>query len=315
MRASPALFLLSSILLVSCVSTQGAKPGTGAPSSQAKDIPVLTLGEAAEGSDIQSPVEGIVIGSKAGPDGLYSVTIASKLEYFWKNATATVTYELVLGGLSSVSPGLGAVKVGAAVGKASAKPFITSRCGELDPFMVRMSPEPVYSEGYWYFSPNWLLPGRTQWLTFRRVNSFKDAVVDFYRRWRGEDAEHGDATIHYFPNLDRIEAPIVLSALPGPASPNAALAFTEDYFYKKRGVFALESLIDLPGGYDAILYWQPGFDTYLADEYKLGAKLWIYCSIYTLDHANKRIVVCVRDFSLKPNDETVRQAIAKARKR
>jgi hypothetical protein len=315
MRAFPAVFLLASLLLISCVSTQGARPEAGAPASSDKDIPVLTLNDSTEGAGIQSPAEGRLLGSKAGPDGLYSATIACKIDYFWKDAAASVAYELVFGGLSSVSPDLGAVKVGAEIGKASAKPYVTARCAALDPFLIRMSPAPVFSEGYWYFAPNWLLPDRTQWLTFRRVNSFKAAVEDFYRRWRDEGAGHGDATIHYFPNLDRIEAPIELASLPTPAEANSALAFTEDYFYKKKGVYSLESRIDLPGDYDAILYWQDGFDKYLADEYKLGSKLWIYCSIFTLDHANKRIIVCVRDFSLKPNDETIKLAMAKAKKK
>jgi hypothetical protein len=314
MRIFPTALALAALCFVSCVSTGGAGSGKAKSLAPASDIPVLAYDDAKEGAIIASPVEGRFLRSEPDAGGLLKVLISCELNYYWEGAEAVCRYETIVGGLKTVAPGLDELKSGTELGTMSANPYLTSRCPSLDPFMIRMFSAPVSSEGYWYFAPEWFIPSRTQWLTFRGVESFPAAAQDFYRRWRDENEAAGDATIHYFPNLDRIEVPLRLSALPTRAQANGALALTEKYFYHREGLFTLENFIDLPGEYDAMLYWQDGFDDYLAKEYKLGSPLWVYCSIYALDHANKRVIVCARDFSRESNEETVRKLQAKAGK-
>lgn len=303
-------YLLLVILLFSCKTTDNKV--------EEPEIlfPYLLLTNPVEGSEIMTPVTGELTYIEQGNDGLFRAIIKVKYNYYYGNQIIETEYEAVLGGLLSVTAIPGNVKAGDIIGTMSIKPYLSSRVKKIDPFVVRSSiGKGRKYEGYWWFTPDWLLPHVTQSMTFRPVESLEDAIDDFYFRWAEEGISPEGTTIHYYPEFDRIRVPYVLNTYPKEI-PNRtqALAYTEMRFYRNPGLFTLEYLIPREDKYNATLYWQRNFDEYLRSEYKLGDVLWLYCSIYTLDHYEQNIIICVRDFSLIPDEEIIKYRIDELKK-
>lgn len=319
-RMSTFLMLLI-LLLASCATTPSVEPPVAvepaetppvvepAPAPTAPAYPHLVVNGATEGGEMVSPVSATLVGVETEAPGLVRAILSCEIRYYLPETEVTHSYELVVGGLREVTADTGPLQAGQRLGVASARPYVTARSAVLDPYLVRTSVNPPFRDTKWWFSPDWLIPSVTQWLSFRPVPTLEGAIEDFYQRWAVEQEPEGEATIHYFPNLDRIRAPFALKTYPTPVEPSAGLGLTEMAYYRK-GLFTLQSWVDLNGEYDAMLYWQTGFDGYLREEYVLGTPLWLYCSVYTLDHAKKLIVVCVRDFALRPDEAIIEQRIS-----
>lgn len=239
-------------------------------------------------------------------DGYYRAIILKEYKYFYKGEIKTVTSEIVLGGLKSVSAPHGPITQGEIIGIMGNSPYLSSRLRELDPFMIRTSfTKPLWDGSFWWYSPDWIQPSTTNFLSFRPVDSLEEAIDDFYNRWFIEGDEAKGVTLHYFPNLDRIRVLYKIMEFPKPLiTESKALRLTELQFYAKQGIFTLVNRIDRGAKYSAVLYWQKGFDRYLKEEYSLESPIWLYCSIYALDHEKREIIICVRDFALQ-NDQVI----------
>ncbi len=325
------LLALASLLLplMACTTTKGLEAGAPPPApprlapvapaaapaldgpsfvpADVAGIPFLTYQSAAAGSPLYSPVSGQVVAEKLEGGDERSILIRSRQAYYLGGKEAVSEYELLVKNLKyEVKPET--VEREAAIGVIAATTRLAARSRALDPYMLRnTTAKPVFKDGFWYFFPAWLDPSRFQALSFRQVDSFEAAVADFYERWAREDEKDDQsfATIHYFPELDRIRVKIKLDAYPVPANRTQALGMTELNFYRNPGLFVSESRFPMGGKYVPIMYWQKGFKEYLEKEYVLGNEVYVYCSVYTLDHVNKAIVVCVRDFALKSDEDVI----------
>jgi hypothetical protein len=197
------------------------------------------------------------------------------------------------------------VNEGQQIGTIDKNTYIIARTKTLDDYFIRQTDYiPIKYEGYYYYSPEWLVSQATATLSYRQVDSFENAIIDFYNRWKNEDDSNDktDATIHHFPMYDRIRVKMSLKSYPTPVEKSAGLDITELTYYKP-GLFTSQIKYPVKCSYTPIIYWQNGFDKYLKDEYKLGDDIYIYCCIDSLDHKKKQIVVCVRDFSLISDED------------
>lgn len=293
------------ICLLSCTTTNNNTGEKGIL------FPYLLLTNPIEGAEIITPLSGELTHIEKDESGLLRAIIRAKYTYYYNDKVIETEYEAVIGGLLSVTAILGNVKKGDIIGTMSSEPYLSSRVKSIDPFMIRTSiGRGKKYMNYWWFTPDWLLPQVTQSMTFRPVDSLEDAIDDFYNRWFIENLTAEGATIHYFPEYDRIRVPFVLDRYPEKIlNRTQALAYTEMRFYRSPGLYTLEYPIYRENKYNATLYWQRNFDHYLRNEYKLGDILWLYCSIYTLDHHDKNIIICVRDFSLIPDEEVIESRI------
>lgn len=293
------------ICLLSCSTTKEIK-------DEAEILfPYLQLTNPIEGAEILTPLSGELTHVEKDEKGFLLAIIRTRYRYYYENKIVVSEYEAVIGGLLTVTAIPGNVKAGDIIGTMSIEPYLSSRVRNFDPFMIRTSiGKGKKYKGYWWFTPDWLLPQVTQSMTFRPVDSLDNAIDDFYNRWDIEDLDAEGTTIHYYPEYDRIRVPYVLDRYPVEIlNRTQALAYTEMRFYRNPGLFTLEYPILRDNKYNATLYWQRNFDQYLRNEYKLGDTLWLYCSIYTLDHHEKNIIICVRDFSLIPDEEVIESRI------
>jgi hypothetical protein len=325
-----AVLLTGACLLASCRTVPGtgaaaptapaAAPAATAPAPSAPPTPAAVLPPALRYSGDQSgktlgcPLEGELVATGTGPDGQATATIRCSARYWYGGDDPIVqSYELVVGGLDRVVAAPGPLKADAPLGVAGAAPWLSARLPGLNPWAVRSSrTKPVRQADAWWFSPDWLVPGNTQTLSFRPVDDLEAALADFYARWadEGETAGARGTVLHYFPELDRIRVPVRLSQYPAAAPASPGLMLVEQQLYQRPGLFVSRNLIPRGKDYDAVLWWQKDFDRYLANEYTLGTPLWLYCSIYALDHDQRQIVVCVRDFTLRPDEAIVAERLA-----
>jgi len=304
--------LAFSILIASC---QSSPPGgaAGAPPRSLESLPFPCYPLTVDPSDsiAYAPLDGEIAWSGRDSFGTIEIGIKASFACYWNGKSVTVPYELVGGGLESASRTEGRVKAGEALGKASAVPYVTARSKSLEPALLRMTRStPILNGSMWHYLPDWLLPEATQWLSFRQVDSFEAAVADFYRRWEIEGNEARGFTFHYFPDLDRIRVPLPLPEYPVKAVRTAALEFIEKAYYDGRASFSFSNSLGTVAGHTVRLYWQEHFNKYLRDEYELGKPLWVYCSVYVIDHERKEIIVCARDFALKSDEEVVEERMA-----
>lgn len=269
----------------------------------------ITFNEEAYNSSLLSPVNGEVIKTEKNAEST-SIVIKCTTSYYLNGVKSNSVYELII---TNIADYIRSEKIDLEtnLGLITNKTKIVARNTMLDPYMIRETTNPPQKIGdYYYFVPSWINPTRTDTLSFRQVDSFENAVIDFYTRWKSENDtnEKSFATIHYFPNLDRIRVKIKLNQYPTVAKRTPALGLTETTYYG-RSIFILENVIDSKCEYKPVLYWQKGFDSYLRKEYNLNDDIYIYCSIYTLDHINKKIVICVRDFSKVSDEEIIGKRI------
>jgi len=249
--------------------------------------------------DTMSFTDGVVKEILDEGDALKAIVIEAEVSYYFPEKRVE-TYELVYGGMNTVNCQTGdAVEYNQNLGTAAEKAYVTARSG-LNPYMVIMSDsKPLSTGNQWYYSPDWLLDQITRWLSFRPVDSFSDAAADFYNRWKVEEEEPRGVTLHYFYNLDRIEFKTQLTEYPVPSRRGMAIGLVEASFYNRRQLFVEEQTVNdlLIDGHTIKLYWQHNFSSYLQEEYVLGDDIYIYGSIYAIDHENKEILVCIRDFA------------------
>jgi hypothetical protein len=273
------------------------------------DMPSLTYSESAYGQQLLSPVEGKII-DKQTIDDLTSIAISREENYYYDGKIKTVHYEIWIVGIVKYE-NLEKVSSNQLLGTIGKTTRIAAVYSGLDEYLLRSTDsKPVLKGTAYFYSPQWIAPTSTAFLSFRQVDSFENAVMDFYRRWFDEEdkSNDSDSTIHYYPEFDRIRIKITLDSYPVQANRINGLTMTELVYYQP-GLFTHESPISTDCPYQPVIYWQPGFFEYLRDEYEIGNDIFIYCSIYTLDHSEKKIIVCARDFSLVSDEDIVNQRL------
>ncbi|MBN1241378.1 MAG: hypothetical protein JXA15_01575 [Spirochaetales bacterium] len=310
MKTNFPFVALAAVALVLSACATGGPAASSRPTAPetVDDLPftVLSWNSPVPGTQVQCPATGTIVAIETDEFGLSRVAIAVEQPYYWADGERVCNYELLVGGLDSVALELGPVEAGAVIGAMGETPYLAARSETLDPWLVRSTDElPQDYLGAWWFRPDWLLGRDTTFLSYRPVPSLPAHIEDFYRRWADEGETGEGFTLHYFPALDRIRAPFALDAYPVPTGGGGAKAMTELQFYRGSGAFTHESPIDLPGDYDATLYWPEGFESYLAGEYEIGQPIWLYASVITLDHINRRILVFVHDFQLADDEAVV----------
>ena len=239
--------------------------------------------------------------------GFRLVAVKTDLSYLYQGRRS-VEFEYIFGGLESVDVEAGdRIVSGVLIGRASAMSYMSARAATVDPYMLRMTQnKPLYYNGAWYFSPDWIIPDTTAWLSFRAAPSFRYSMMEYYHRLMGGGESSEGVILRNQYDLDRIRAKLVLESYPEPISDNSTVRLIEQRFFSGRSLYVLRSSFDdmTVEGYTPVLLWQHDFDTYLESEYTLGEDIYVYGSICAIDHVNREILVGVRDFSLK-SDETI----------
>jgi hypothetical protein len=267
-----------------------------------ENIPLLSYPQQAYTQPLASPVAGTII-KKDTRENSTSIAILCSDSYYYDGKLEKCKYELLITGIQDFID-TQTVDVNQNIGTITDKTIITSRSTSIDPYMLRLTNQPpVHIDEYYYYAPAWLIQSNTNSLSFRQVNSLEEAVLDFYNRWKieADNEKNSYATIHYFPDKDRIRVKMQLDSYPEDAVRTPALGLTEMSYYRSN-MFVYENTIKSACEYQPVIYWQKDFQDFLVNEYKLGDDIYIYCSIYTLDHQNKKIVICARDFALESDE-------------
>ncbi|AYV57059.1 hypothetical protein CH370_02275 [Leptospira kmetyi] len=260
---------------------------------------------------VVSDLDGKIQSIQKNENGQYDVSVQTSRQSYLNNRIETNAYEMVYGNLSKIESTLileQEVQRGTPIGTGTPDSYVTARSKTLLPFMVRLSErQPVKQNDFWYFSPDWMFSHKTDFLSFRPVPSFEEALKDFYHRWEVEKEEKKGFTIHHHPDLDRIRFSVKLNQYPKTLTETFSLTFTEKQFYGKENLFVFENKLDefKISGYTPVIYWQSGFDKHLKEEYILKNTLYVYASIYTIDHEKKLILICARDFALSPDEKVI----------
>jgi len=274
------------------------------------DIPHMIIQGAAAGSIVNTPCNGtLLITEQDEPWGVRAI-ILTKEKYYFTGEEREVEYELVIGSLRNVTAEPGFIEQGSPLGLAAENVYISARLGYLDPFMIRSSDQiPKQKQNMWWFSPEWLIPGNTLWLSFRQVESFTDAIEDFVYRWEREENEPSECTVHFFPEFDRIRVFFPIASYPQAITKQTpCLTLAENVLYSYPGIHTHQTIVRI-GNRDLALCWQKDFDKYLRKEYSTGEELWLYLSIVALDHLQKNILVFVRDFAMNPDEEVIKERL------
>lgn len=271
------------------------------------DFPCLVFNKGTEGQALRSPIAGTVVAATRNSDGSSNAFVVTEALYFWMGRRESVEFEFIFCNVRGEVP-RGELNIGDSVGTIGQRSFMTTRHAEFHHYLALTTmSDPNRRGGYWYFSPDWLIPTVLQPLSFRQADSFEFAIADFYDRWAREGQEPRGATLHFFPELDRIRVKTTIESLPVPATRTNALTLVEMQLYRSLGLFTHEIALESDLPYTPVLYWSASLREYLADEYELGTETYLYCSILALDHDTKTIVICVRDFIRESDEDRYRE--------
>lgn len=264
------------------------------------------------GKTISSPCNGKVIGSyKSGKSKTISIEVNQS--YYWKDEIKNCTYQLIITNINDFTD-LKEVKYGEGLGTITKDTCLIARSKEADPYLVRLTNTQILKyKDYYYFQPAWILNSSTTFLDYRAVESLEDHANDFYNRWESEYEELEDnrvlhVSLFNWPELDSIRVKIVLNEYPQKIQNTAALNISQSSYFG-RTILEFQTPFECNCPYTPYLYWQSGFDEYLKNEYTLGTDLYVYCTFLALDHDNKRIIINVRDFNNRSDEDVYEERI------
>ncbi|TGL98012.1 hypothetical protein EHQ79_18760 [Leptospira jelokensis] len=166
-------------------------------------------------------------------------------------------------------------------------------------------------DNHYFFTPDWISNRNTNFLSFRETPSIQNFLNNYFKRWKDENDDPSDYTVYHTNSIDRIKFQITLSDYPTETVRNEGLLQTEQQIYSTSNLFFSESIISKfkVFGYTPVILWQKNFDKYLKEEYKLNSPLFIYASVTTIDHVNKRIYICARDFTQIDDEKIINDRI------
>lgn len=308
--------------LTGCAGAPASRPAAGGPASSAaagssgaafhdfyRSLPSIGLTSNASDGAVASPVAGNAVavgGLFADPSALGNAAcVRTSVEYVIDGSTRSDSFIVVMGGLESVSAAPGPVEAGAALGLAPGREIYCVIAADYpSPYLVVMSPRPAFrSEGRWWFDASFLFSsGSTSWLSFDPIQSFDEAVKAMAEHVGSETP----AMQVFFEQRFRFAT--ALSELPSPLSDEEAgrIAAYERSLYGRAGIYKFGQRVSA-GGHEVLCCWQGGFDRYLADEYELGGRIWLYGNLVTYDAWTGTALFFIRDFSL----ESVEQMYAR----
>ncbi len=277
------------------------------------ELPSLTIVNS-KGKETYSDVAGLITKIIKNKDDKYLVFVRTKNTYYFKNSEQTENYDLIYGNLNNLSVQTNEkIKNGTTIGSCDPDCFVTSSFRNLSPFPIRMSQKKaVKFDNFYFFTPDWLDKKNTNTLSFRSIPSLKDFLSNYFNRWKVENQNNSDYTIFHTNSIDRIKFKITLSRYPTEATVTEGLKQTEEQIYRIPNLFYTENTFNeyKISGYTPVIFWQINFDKYLKKEYKLNSPLFIYANVTTIDHSNKRIYICARDFTLLDDEKIVSDRIA-----
>lgn len=306
-----ALIFCLMFTLISCASTLSNTKATFEEELLItdKDFPKYLFNKNVIGEELTSPVEGVITSVQEGKYGT-EIIINCTQDYFWKGELCHFDYDFIFVGIENYIPNEG-ILINEPIGTITKNTAFTARASNLNPFLVRMSSGyGVSVNDYFYFRPTWIYEERTQFLNYRQIDSIDAHANDFYERWTSE-IEPTDTnyvvTIFNYPELDSVRAKIVLNEYPEPIENTYAGFVSNAYF--GYNLFVSQTELESTCEYTPYLFWQEGFVEYLQNEYTLGTDLYVYCSFLGFDNENKKIVINVRDFAVKSDEEIVEERI------
>ncbi|PKA22642.1 hypothetical protein [Leptospira levettii] len=260
-------------------------------------------------NNINSDVDGIVSKIIKNKDDKYLVFIKTKTSYFYKNNLSVENYDLIYGNIEKVYiKENDKINYGTAIGLCEPECFVTSSFEKLSPFPIRLSQrKAIKFDNYYFFTPDWINKYNTNFLSFRSISSLQNFLNDYFNRWKDENDDPSDFTVFHTNSIDRIRFQINLSEYPKEILRTEGLFHTEHQIYSTPDLFFTESIITKYKiqGYSPVIFWQKNYDTYLKEEYKLNSPLFVYASVTTIDHINKRIYICARDFTQSDDEKVV----------
>ncbi len=321
-------FLILIIELTSCASTPVAPDSSVA----APVIPVdinRTMGQlnVTVGDTVKLPLAGrlVQIGNDGLPPSFGPDTLVFNVTHqYWLDggAQAFGNYQLIMSGvqpdseLQSVSSST-LINQGTVIGIATESPVqVNLRCRTIDLFLCDAAQNiPELVNGWYYFGVGMLMSGSPKFLNYQPVTSAADEI-QFYDypesldamsqqcRSRYEEKNQGDVVSRYpdfqiclETTLDRY--PSTDLRLSTAISPSERLILTRTY---SGCPYYLSIDFD---GIPVQLFFQQGFDQYLAEEYTLGDPIWLYLQVN--EFINGELIGYVRDFTLNSPMETVLQ--------
>ncbi|TGM74343.1 hypothetical protein [Leptospira bouyouniensis] len=277
------------------------------------DLPSLTIVNS-KGKETYSDVTGLITKIIKNKDGKYLIFVRTKNIYYIKNNEQTEEYDLIYGNLNKLLvKNNETIKHGTIIGSCDPNCFVTSSFKKLSPFPIRISQKKaVKFDNFYFFTPDWLDKKNTNTLSYRSIPSLKDFLSNYFKRWKNENQDKSDFTIFHTNLIDRIKFKISLTRYPIEAKVTEGLKRTEEQIYHIPNLFYTENTINEYKiyGYTPVIFWQKNFDKYLKEEYKLNSPLFIYANVTTIDHLNKRIYICARDFTLLDDEKIISDRIA-----
>lgn len=303
--------LVTLLFIVSAFAFAKDIKGTNIPNNL-KDFNCLGFNPNAIGKSIKSPCNAKVLGSyKTGKTK--TVLFEVNQNYYWESELKTCTYELIITNIKNFTE-VETVQYGEEIGLITEDSVLIARSKETDPYLVRLTQVQIIKhKDYYYFQPSWFTNPSTTTLDYRAIPSLEDHANDFYNRWLSECDEEIEnrkmVSIFNWSEVDSVRVKIVLNEYPEPIQSSTALGLAQSYYFG-RNILAFQTPYICEATYTPYLYWQIGFDEYLKNEYKLGDDIYIYCTFLALDHDNKRIIINVRDFNNRPDEEIYEERIS-----
>jgi len=280
-------------------------PTSGSVEAFFKALPSIGLRSNDAAGKVTSPIEGVVVAPEAlAPElsGLGAVVcVKASVTYEFDYAPRGDAFTIVMGGLESAQAKPGPIKAGAPVGLAPGREFFcVILADDPSPYLVVMSPRGgEKSGGRWWFDPSFLFSsGSTSWLSFRPIES-----LDYSVKSIGDHVSSESVSMQVFFE-ERYRFATSLDEYPSALTAEEAgrIAAYERSLYGREGVMRFGQRVQA-GGYDVLLCWQGGFERYLADEYELGDRLWLFGNLATYDAPSKTAYFFIRDFSLESVEE------------
>ncbi|EKJ86109.1 hypothetical protein CLV96_4004 [Leptospira meyeri] len=267
-----------------------------------------------KGNNIKSDADGFVTKIIKNKDDRFIVFIKTNSTFYFKNSELTESYDLIYGNLATVFvKDNEKIRYGTAIGSCDPECFVTSSFDKLSPFPIRLSQRKALKfDNFFFFTPDWINRNNTNFLSFRINSSLQNFLNNYFKRWKDENDEPSDFTIFHTNSIDRIRFQITLSEYPTDTIRTEGLLQTEQQIYSTSNLFFSENVITKfkISGYSPVIFWQKNYDKYLKEEYKLNSPLFIYGSVTTIDHINKRIYICARDFTQIDDEKVIKDRIA-----
>lgn len=266
-----------------------------------------------------SPCEGTIVETENHSENGNTLTtfiIQTHDLYYYFDKKVSSEYQFIITNLSDRRINEGPVDQSTPLGKLTAKTVISVRCPDLDPFLINnSSSQAVPFHGYWYYSPAWLLYGKTKMMTFRPVSSLSVAANTYLEHFESEhfgktgtDEAEYHWGLHFIESTDRIRTGLVLDSYPGPVTDRFILSGLEKTYFQQEGLYKYESRIFIDG-IEVIIYWQEGRKEVLERNYPLGSLFYIHGVLMAAEMDRKQVIFLVIETTANSDEDVAESRI------